>query len=68
MKFTSSQKKCVVCRYWSGYRKLHITAQFLEADQNEFGACLHPKSASKHIEDKGAVYTCSKWEKWDPLR
>lgn len=68
MKFYSYQKKCVVCRYWSGERELHRSAQFLEADQNDFGACLHHTSNSRHINNKKAIFTCPKWEKWDPLK
>ncbi|NUM70602.1 MAG: hypothetical protein HUU43_07115, partial [Ignavibacteriaceae bacterium] len=52
----------------SGERELHRSAQFLEADQNDFGACLHHTSNSRHIEDKKAIFTCPKWEKWDPLK
>ena len=66
-KYSGSIQKCVTCNYWSGRRHIASMGRYAETESSERGACLHPTSTSKLINNKTAIMNCSKWDKWGPL-
>ncbi len=68
MKWNKSNQKCVTCEFWGGSRNVVQFGRYVEAENmQEKGACLHPTSASKYIDNKNSTDTCPKWEAWRVL-
>ena len=68
MKFSSNTQKCMTCDYWCGDRDVVQFGGYVEADSNEQGSCQAPGSSSRLLENKSAQWSCSKWQKWGPLK
>jgi hypothetical protein len=68
MKWSKSSQKCVTCEYWTGRRTPIQYGRYVETDNlQDRGACWHPDSASKTIDNKHPTDTCPKWEPWKVL-
>ena len=68
MLITSSIKKCATCDYWIGERELINWGRQVKFETNDMGSCNEPKSASRHLDNKQAQFSCPKWKKWGPLK
>jgi hypothetical protein len=62
----ASWKNCVTCQYWGGPRKASTFRDRAEygTDQDK-GECVDD---SWNREQKTAMSTCNKWEKWGVLK
>lgn len=68
MKWSSSAEKCGTCDYWGGDREIVNFGNYVEVDSNEKGACNCKGSSSRNLDNKSAIWSCDKWEKWGALK
>ncbi len=67
-KWNSSNEKCATCDYWSGPREIINFGNYDRVENNDRGACNFPGSASRHIDNKPAVFSCPNWRKWGAIK
>jgi hypothetical protein len=62
----STWKNCVTCQYWGGSRKASTFRDKAEyGSDNDKGECI---GGGWNRQQKTAMSTCSKWEKWGVLK
>lgn len=68
--YTTKDKLCLNCQFWSGSRGIGpFKSQAQANSQNEKGTCLCPKGSYKNLPRKASdKLGCPEFVKWDELK